>query len=75
MKASPLTRAVWTCEEAEDGLQDLLTKLTGLHKHIPENYERELCDILDEFYAAERRVQAVKYDLLICLRKTNENAQ
>ncbi len=72
MKVSPLTRALWTCEEAQDGLQDLLTKLTKTHQNIPENYEPEILDIIDELHAAQSRVQAVKYDLLICLRSTEQ---
>ena len=73
MKKLPLTRALWTCSEANDGLNDLLTELTKLQQQIPENLEGLLIDVLDEFHAAQKRLQAVEHDLLICLRAQKEN--
>lgn len=65
-------RALWTCVEAESGLQDLLTKLTNLRKQIPDQLESPFMDILDEFQAAEHRLQAVKHDLILCVRAKEE---
>ena len=72
MEKIPLTRALWTCTEAEAGLQDLLTKLTDLQQHLPENCDGLWLNILDEFHATQNRLQAVKHDLIICVR-TREN--
>ena len=72
MEKIPLTRALWTCTEAESCLQDLLTKLTDLQRHIPEDCDGLWLNILDEFHAAQNRLQAVKHDLIICVR-TREN--
>lgn len=73
MEKLPLTRALWTCTEAEDCLQTLLTKLTILQKQIPENLEGLLTDVSERFYAAQSRVQAVRHDLTICLQIEKEN--
>ena len=72
MKKTPLTRALWTCAEAQSGLKDLFEKLTDLQKQIPEKLDGLLIDILDEFHAAEYRLQAVKHDLIICVHAQEE---
>lgn len=72
MKKIPLTRALWTCAEAEAGLKDLFEKLTDLQKQIPEDLDDLFIDVLDEFHAAEHRLQAVKHDLIICVRTKEE---
>ena len=68
MEKIPLTRALWTCTEAEAGLQDLLTKLTDLKRQLPEDCDGLWLNILDEFHAAKNRLQAVKHGLIICVR-------
>jgi len=73
MKKTPLTRALWTCLEAEACLQELQTTLTALRQYIAQEQERKLVDLVDEFYAVQSRVQAVKHDLIICIRKSTEN--
>ena len=75
MEKSPLTRALWTCLEAESCLQDLLTTLTELQKHLPEELDTFWIDVLDEFNATTHRLQAVKHDLIICVRRKEPNVK
>ena len=72
MKKTPLMRALWTCVEAEAGLEDLFAKLTDLQKQLTEELDPLLIDVLDEFHAAQNRLRAVKHDLIICVRTTKE---
>ena len=73
MTKLPVTRALWTILEAESCLQTLLTKLTEFEQHLPEKLDRDFLTVLDEFNAAKCRVEAVKHDLIICMRAPNEN--
>lgn len=72
MKKIPLTRALWTCAEAQSGLKDLFEKLIDLQKQIPEELDGLFIDLLDEFHAAEHRLQAVKHDLILCVHAQEE---
>lgn len=58
--------------QAEDGLQDLQIKLTDLQKQLPDSLHDLSIEIWDEFRAVQNRVQAVKYDLIICVRQQKE---
>ena len=73
MEKIPLTRALWTCLETEFFLQDLLTTLTDFKKQLPEDSDPFFIDVPDDFHSLESRVKSIEYDLMICIRKYEQN--
>ena len=73
MKTHPhLTSALWNAAEAESQFAEVLTKINNLQAQFPDEYNAQLVDILDEFYAAHSQLQATKYHLMICFRAAQQ---
>ena len=68
MKNPTLTRALWACADAEYAFNCAIEKVTKLQQQVDESYDGQFIDVLDEMHATQKRLEALKYDLLICFR-------
>ena len=68
MKRSQLSNALFETAEADARFTNVLKTIQLLQTQAPNDLQPTFVDILDEFRAAQSRLQSAKYDLLILFR-------